>query len=87
MSRRPAPAIEPAALRLDQAAEYCGLSVETFKRVCPVRPISFTGCSRGNRYLRVKLDEWLASLNSNGSTSPVVTKRLEDYFHGGPRAP
>jgi hypothetical protein len=78
--------LQPAALRLDQAAEYCGLSVETFKLVCPVRPIAFTGSTRGNRYLRAKLDEWLASLDPNGSTSPAV-KRLEDYFHGGPGAP
>jgi hypothetical protein len=28
----------PAALRLDQAAEYSGLSLETFKAVCPVKP-------------------------------------------------
>ena len=32
----------PAALRLDQAAEYCGLSVDTFKEVCTVAPIQFT---------------------------------------------
>jgi hypothetical protein len=31
----------PAALRLNQAAEYSGLSVDTFKLVCPVRPIEF----------------------------------------------
>jgi hypothetical protein len=61
-----------AALRLDQAAAYCGLCVETFKIVCPVKPIPFTGSSRGNRWLRVKLDEWLASLDPNGATSPAV---------------
>jgi hypothetical protein len=74
-------------LRLDQAAAYCCLSVEIFKAVCPVKPIAFTGSSRGHRYLRVRLDEWLASLDPNGSTSSVVPKRLEDYFHGGSGAP
>jgi hypothetical protein len=83
---RPTLNLQPAALRLDQASAYCGLSVETFKAVCPVQPIAFTGSTRGNRYLRVKLDEWLASLDPNGSTSPAA-KRLEDYFDGGPRAP
>jgi hypothetical protein len=87
MSRRPALTLEPAALPLGQAAAYCGLSVETFKIVCPVRPIQFTDSTRGNRYLRAKLDEWLASRDPNGSTSPVVPKRLEDYFNGGQGAP
>jgi hypothetical protein len=83
MRRRPARTIEPAALRLDQAAAYCGLSVAIFKLVCPVRPIAFTESSRGNRYLRAKLDDWLGSLDPNASTSPAAAKRLEDYFHGG----
>jgi hypothetical protein len=79
-------ALQPATLRLDQAAAYCGLSVETFKAVCPVKPIEFTKSSRDHRWLRVKLDEWLASLDPNGATSPAV-KRLEDIFNGGQGAP
>ena len=61
----------PAALRLDQAAEYCGLSDDTFKEKCPVKPIEFTQSSRGHRYLKVRLDEWLSSLDPNGSTPAV----------------
>ena len=38
----------PAALRLDQAADYCGLSVDVFKAVCPVKPIEFTQSTRGS---------------------------------------
>jgi hypothetical protein len=55
------------ALRLDQAAAYCDLSVDVFKAKCPIKPIGFTDSSRGNRYLRVKLDGWLESLDPNGS--------------------
>jgi hypothetical protein len=77
--------LQPATLRLDQAAAYCGLSVETFKSVCPVKPIEFTSSSRGHRWLRIKLDCWLASIDPNGATSPTA-KRLEDYFNGGPGA-
>jgi len=62
----------PAALRLDQAAAYSGLCVETFKAVCPVQPIAFTGSTRGHRYLRVRLDEWLASLDQNAQPSAQV---------------
>ncbi len=60
----------PAALRLDQAAEYTGLSVDTFKAVCPVKPISFTESTKGNRYLRSSLDNWLLSLDPNKQSSP-----------------
>jgi hypothetical protein len=59
----------PAALRLDQAAEYTGLSVDTFKEKCPVKPISFTESTRGNRWLRASLDNWLLSLDPNKQSS------------------
>lgn len=61
----------PATLRLDQAAEYCGLSVDTFKAKCPVKPIQFTESTRGNRYLRASLDTWLLSLDPNKQSSPT----------------
>jgi hypothetical protein len=64
----------PAALRLDQAAEYSGLSVETFKAVCPVKPVQFTTSSRGNRYLRVRLDQWLLSLDPNPESIQAVRR-------------
>lgn len=70
----------PAAMRLDQAAAYCGLSPEIFKKVCTVKPVPFTQSTRGHRYLRASLDSWLASLDTNGSTSP--TRKLGDYFDG-----
>gem|GEM_PF-1780057 len=55
----------PAAMPLNQAAAYCGLSTETFKTVCPVKPVSFTSTAKGQRFLRQRLDEWLASLDKN----------------------
>lgn len=61
----------PAALRLDQAAAYCGLSAEMFKEKCPVKPINFTESTRGNRWLRSSLDNWLASLEPKGQPSPT----------------
>jgi hypothetical protein len=64
----------PAALNLAEAAEYAGLSVPTFKQVCPLRPIAFTESSRGARYLRVRLDEWLAGLDPNKASSEVGRK-------------
>jgi hypothetical protein len=74
----------PAALKLNQAAEYCGLSDETFKAKCPVKPIAYTASARGNRWLRVKLDEWMASLDPNGS---VPTRRFGERINGDQRAP
>jgi hypothetical protein len=78
----------PAALRLDEAADYSGLSVETFKAVCPVKPIQFTASARGRRWLRARIDDWLLSIdpNSGQSSEPELgrVKRLEDYFDGDP---
>lgn len=72
----------PAALRLDQAAEYTGLCVGTFKDVCPIKPIQFTQSTRGKRYLRASLDNWLASLDPNGATSPSSYK-FGEKLNGG----
>jgi hypothetical protein len=71
----------PATLRLDQAADYSGLSVDTFKEKCPVKPIEFTESSRGHRYLKAKLDEWLSSLDPNGST-PSAVRRFGEKING-----
>lgn len=62
----------PAAMNKKMAAAYCGLSAETFEKVCPIRPIRFTASTRGERYLRQRIDEWLIGLDPNG---PVETKR------------
>jgi hypothetical protein len=77
----PAP-YSPAALRLDQAAKYCGLCVETFKLVCPVKPIEFTESTRGDRYRRVSLDDWLARLDPNSVASPTA-RRFGERLNGG----
>jgi hypothetical protein len=65
----------PAALRLDQAAEYTGLSVDIFKEVCTVAPIQFTKSSHGRRWLRARLDEWLDSLDPNNAGSATPPRR------------
>jgi hypothetical protein len=73
----------PAALRLDQAAQYSGLSVDVFKKVCPVKPIGFTDSARGNRYLRMRLDEWLVSLDPNEPNySPTPKRRIGERIGG-----
>jgi hypothetical protein len=66
----------PAALRLEQAAAYVGLSVDTFKEVCPVEP------TRGHRYLRASLDNWLVSLDPNGSNSAATKRRIGEKIGG-----
>jgi hypothetical protein len=63
--------IWPAAMRLELAAQYSGLSVETFKNVCPIKPITFTQSSRGDRYLKLRLDEWLELLDPNSPRSSI----------------
>ena len=72
----------PAALRLDLAAAYVGLSVDTFKEVCPIKPIHFTQSTRGNRYLRASLDNWLVSLDQNGPNSAPKRRRIAERIGG-----
>lgn len=53
----------PAALPLNEAAEYCRLSVDEFLRVCPVQPLALAD----GRWLLIRLDEWKQSLPDNWS--------------------
>jgi hypothetical protein len=64
------------------AAAYCGVCVETFKKVCPVRPLKFTQSTRGERYLRQRLDEWLVSIDPN-TQSAAPRKSLAERLYGG----
>jgi hypothetical protein len=73
---RPPMTVWPASLRLDQAAEYCSLSVDTFKKVCPLKPIGFTESARGNRYLRASLDNWLVGLDKNSQPEAKELREL-----------
>lgn len=68
----------PAALRLDLSAAYCGLSVDSFKAICPVKPIQLTPSSHGRRWLRTRLDEWLSSLDPSGSEAAPPRRSLAD---------
>ncbi|HWU60837.1 MAG TPA: hypothetical protein VN112_02310 [Ensifer sp.] len=70
----------PAALNQRMAAAYCGLSVDLFKKLCPVKPIAFTNSSWGERYLRQRLDEWLISLDPN--KSKFGDFEFGDFFAG-----
>lgn len=71
----------PGALNHKMAAAYCGVSVETFKKICPVKPMQFTGSKWGERFLRQRLDEWLLSIDPN---STVTTLKIEDFFGSNP---
>lgn len=49
------------------AAAYCGVSVQTFIAQCPIQPIAITQSNAGKRYLRIRLDEWLLSLDTSAA--------------------
>ncbi len=72
----------PAALNKKMAAAYCGLSVDTFNQICPVRPIQFTASAWGHRYLRQSLDNWLLSLDPNSSSKSTIS--IADFFSDSP---
>lgn len=71
---------EPRLLTQAQAAAYCGLCAENFKKACPVQPIALL--DRIPRYDRHALDVWIDGLTK----SAVVTEDdldLVRMFHGG----
>ncbi len=53
---------EPRLLTQRQAAAYCGLCAENFKKACPVQPVSIL--RRIPRYDRHALDRWIDNLNN-----------------------
>lgn len=70
----------PAALNHKMAAAYCGVSVETFKKICPVKPMQLTSSKWGARFLRQRLDEWLLSIDPN---APADRASLAETLYGG----
>jgi hypothetical protein len=59
----------PRLLTRGQAAAYCGISLATFKLVCPVRPIALGASKRMQRFDVVALDAWIDSLTADKGTS------------------
>jgi hypothetical protein len=72
----------PAAMNRKMAAAYCGICVDTFDVVCPVKPLRYTDSARGERYLRQRLDEWMLSLDPNKQDS-VPRRKFGDRLNGG----
>ncbi|MGT2444454.1 hypothetical protein ACU4I5_18520 [Ensifer adhaerens] len=70
----------PAALNQKMAAAYCSLSVGTFKRVCPVKPIKFTQSAQGARYLRASIDAWLTMLDPNTQNAAKSPERIKELL-------
>ena len=60
-------AVAPRLLTRRQAAEYCGVGIETFAMHCPVRPVSLGPGKRLERYDIVALDRWIDRLNTGAS--------------------
>lgn len=52
------------------AAQYCGLSIATFQRVCPVRRLSLSANGRTLRFDRAALGQWIDGL---GSSTPSTS--------------
>lgn len=58
-------------LNLKDAAAYCTLGVDTFKRACPVQPVRLRPGARGLRYDKHKLDAWIDTLKEEGAEAPT----------------
>lgn len=65
MSDQETAAAPDVLMKEEDAACYCGMSVDEFRQKCPARLALAGPARRGRRYLRDRLDAWLASLRSN----------------------
>lgn len=78
-------AISPRMLTKEQAAEYCGVSVPTFNRCCPVRPAAMGDDARLHRYDVKLLDVWLDSFGPGVAASNDdlwIEKAARELSHG-----
>jgi predicted DNA-binding transcriptional regulator AlpA len=50
-------------LKMNEAAEYCGIGRDSFANHCPVQPIRVRPGQRGLRYDIRALDAWIDSLS------------------------
>jgi hypothetical protein len=76
---------EPRLLTQGQAAAYCGICVDVFKKACPVPPVSLL--ERIPRYDRHALDRWLDSLSNFLPIDPQddLAKAWDNAGDGGAR--
>lgn len=56
------------------AADYCGYSVDYFRRLEKMFPVRRSGINK-NRYARADLDEWMINANANNG-SRIKTERV-----------
>lgn len=50
----------PRLLTKKQAAIYCGVSVATFDRICPIPPLSLGQSRRLDRFDKLAIDAWIS---------------------------
>jgi hypothetical protein len=77
---------EPRLLTQGQAAAYCGLCVENFKKACPIKPLSLL--ERIPRYDRRALDRWIDALDISavaGGDDEDLVKVWENAGNGRAR--
>jgi hypothetical protein len=73
---------EPRLLTQGQAAAYCGICVDNFRKACPVKPVSLL--DRIPRYDRRAIDRWIDSLDNSPAEGDLV-KVWEDAGHNSTR--
>lgn len=79
-------------LTTGEAANYCRLSIPTFKRLCPVIPVKLGEGKRAIvRYDLQSLDDWIDRLNQSDSSSvslspaAALERMRQEHGHAGPR--
>jgi hypothetical protein len=75
---------EPRLLTQNQAATYCGVCTEVFKKACPVAPIKVL--NRIPRYDRRALDAWIDGLTRMPGEEDWLGKLFANDRNGDARA-
>lgn len=75
----------PRLLTKIQAAAYCGIGVQIFSAVCPVKPLSLGASSRSNRFDRFAIDAWIDRMRGENADPDYWLNMLESGNDNDPR--
>lgn len=67
--------VQPRMMSIKQAADYVGLPIKRFPRICTVRPVAIPECEE--RYDIRDLDRWLDQIKAGSAdTDAEILERL-----------
>jgi hypothetical protein len=75
--------IAPRLLTREQAAAYCGVSLRTFRNLCPIQPVALGTSKRLERYDLRALNQWIDTLPGDKASYGKDWLATLDIDHDG----